>query len=756
MPLRLFANCALVYVAVTAAMGRQVLASLGTMVASDPFDPMLNASILAWNALTVPWSSAWYEFPIFYPSADALTFSEHELGLSVIATPLYWITGNGLVSYNLTLLLTYPLCAIGMCALVWRLTRNGPAAFLAGLAFGFAPYRAAQLPHLQVLAVFWAPLALLGLHGYVDTGRRRWLALFAVCWLLQGAANGYFLVYFSVVVGLWVLWFAIAQGRWRATLMIAGAVAAAALPLLPIVYRYRTAHARYGFIRGIDEVNRFGADITAPLCPATGLTIWGWLGGNCGPEAELFMGPTLAVLCGIGMWAAMRAERATWAGRCDRVFTYLGRGLIVAAIPFLAGGAAVALDGPWRLSLGPVQITGSTVVKPFSTGVLLLLAGICASRSFRVLVQRYRAAAFYLVAAMATWALSWGPLPRLGTAPVLDEGPFAWLRVLPGVDALRVPARFWMMTVLCLCVLMGVLLAPWLRRQSRRVLLPVMIAATIGLITDGWMPIPAAALPLPPPNPDILRGGVALTLPIGPYDSTAEFRAVVGGWASVNGASGYERPYYQTLRDSLAARDSIVFEPFRSRSDLHVIVDERETELLDLVARQPGAEETARGNGQRQYRLPRQGRLALGAPFGGRLAVQSVSASCGDDRVALAIDGDMVSRWDCGAQTSDREFTADMGSVVSVGAVTAGLGTDLTNFPRRLVVETSVDGNGWDEAWTGSGLAAAFEADLHHPPIPPVTVSFPARQARYIRLRQIGRDEKWYWSIAELQVWAGP
>ena len=92
--------------------------------------------------------------PIFHPTPDVLTFSEHLLGISVIATPLHWITGNALATYNLTLLLLYPLCGLAMFALVYRLTRSAPAAFLAGLAFAFAPYRVAHLPHIQLLAVF--------------------------------------------------------------------------------------------------------------------------------------------------------------------------------------------------------------------------------------------------------------------------------------------------------------------------------------------------------------------------------------------------------------------------------------------------------------------------------------------------------------------------------------------------------------------------------------------------------------------------
>ena len=41
---------ALAYTAITAGVGRQVLASMSTALAGDPGDPLLTAAILAWNA----------------------------------------------------------------------------------------------------------------------------------------------------------------------------------------------------------------------------------------------------------------------------------------------------------------------------------------------------------------------------------------------------------------------------------------------------------------------------------------------------------------------------------------------------------------------------------------------------------------------------------------------------------------------------------------------------------------------------------
>src|SRR5215510_8044977 len=254
------------YLVVTAILGRDLLAHLGTTVAHDAGDPLLTAAILKWNATHWPLTDAWWQFPIFYPTRDTMAFSEHLLGLSAIASPIYWITRDTLVTSNLVTLLTFPLCAMAMYALAFRLTGSIAGAFIAGLAYGFAPNRISQLPHVQMLAAFWAPLALLGLHAYLETRRRRWLVLYGATWMLQGAANGYALVFFSVLIGLWVVWFVLLQRDWRALAGIAVATIVAALPLAPILYEYVVVHGRNGFERSLGEIESYSADVAALLC----------------------------------------------------------------------------------------------------------------------------------------------------------------------------------------------------------------------------------------------------------------------------------------------------------------------------------------------------------------------------------------------------------------------------------------------------------------------------------------------------------
>ncbi len=124
-----------------------------------------------------------------------------------MASPIYWLTHNPLTAYNLTLFLTWPLSAFAVYLLVVFLTRREDAAVLAGLAWAFTPYRLSELGHLQSLSAYWLPLMLLGLHGFLARRRLPWLVLFGAAWLCQSLANGYYMLFGAVLIGMWLAYF---------------------------------------------------------------------------------------------------------------------------------------------------------------------------------------------------------------------------------------------------------------------------------------------------------------------------------------------------------------------------------------------------------------------------------------------------------------------------------------------------------------------------------------------------------------------
>ena len=143
------------YLLIAAVYTWPLLPLSSTRIAQSPYDPILNTSILWWTATNTPFTERWWSPPYYHPSHDVMTFSENLLGVSVFATPIYWLTHNPLTAYNLSVYLAWPLSAFGVFLIVELLTGRRDAAFLGGLAFAFTPYRIAELGHLQMLSSYW-------------------------------------------------------------------------------------------------------------------------------------------------------------------------------------------------------------------------------------------------------------------------------------------------------------------------------------------------------------------------------------------------------------------------------------------------------------------------------------------------------------------------------------------------------------------------------------------------------------------------
>jgi hypothetical protein len=193
------------YFLVTIALTWPLALHPASRVPNDLGDSLLNVFLMAWNAREVPLTASWWNLPQYYPAFGVTAFSEHLLGLAIITTPVILVTGNPLLAYNAAFFLSFPLCALAAHLLAFELTRRHDVGVLVALAFAFAPYRMSQFAHVQVLSSYWIPLALFALHRFLREPRWRWAALFAGAWLMQALANGYYLFYFSVLAGLWVL-----------------------------------------------------------------------------------------------------------------------------------------------------------------------------------------------------------------------------------------------------------------------------------------------------------------------------------------------------------------------------------------------------------------------------------------------------------------------------------------------------------------------------------------------------------------------
>ncbi|MEX1129095.1 MAG: hypothetical protein WEB50_11060 [Vicinamibacterales bacterium] len=389
---------------------------LSSRIPHDVGDPLLNTWILWWNTQAVPFTEAWWSPPFFYPMAGAFALSEHLAGVALFTAPLHVLGVNALAAYNVALILSCWLSGFFAFLLGRRLTGSAWAGLLAGVAFGFAPYRASQLSHLQVLTAQWMPLALYAMHRYLDDRRRRWLVLFGAAWVIQALSNGYYLLFFPVLIALWLAWFVDWRRAPRRGLALAGTFAASSLLLVPTLLRYRAVHGALGLTRTREEMQGYSATFGSFI--ETGHMLAFWTPDPTAPsEAFLFPGLTVAALLLAG------ASALLWSRRLRDAVTSRSPAMFYA-------GAALLL---WWLCFGPSESdsVGAVVSRPYT--VLTWLPGFSGLRvpaRFAMLAALCAAIAAAIAAARLAPAVRW---QRRAAGGVLAAGLFVdgWIRPMP-------------------------------------------------------------------------------------------------------------------------------------------------------------------------------------------------------------------------------------------------------------------------------------------------------------------------------------
>jgi hypothetical protein len=257
---------------------------LATSIPGDYGDPLfvswvigtvahkLSAAIREPSSLRSFWDAG-----IFHPELTTLAMSESFIPQTVMVLPIYWLTHNLILCYNIALVAAFVLTALGTALLVRSWTASLLAAVIAGVVASFNEYRLAiEVAHLQTLSIFGFPFALLGLHKYLATGRRVYLAGAAGAWLGLNLSSVYYLAYCSPFIAA----FAVAEtwrlGKWRhprAWVDLATAALIVAALNAPFLIPYVTVQKRYGVYRSLAEVIGNSATLDHYYAVAPKLTV---------------------------------------------------------------------------------------------------------------------------------------------------------------------------------------------------------------------------------------------------------------------------------------------------------------------------------------------------------------------------------------------------------------------------------------------------------------------------------------------------
>ena len=602
-----FATAAYALIAVV--MTWPLAAGMTRDVAWDLGDSVLNMWILAWDCeqlrgiLQGHYSHLrhFFDANIFHPAPLTLAYSEHLVPQAIEIFPIYALTKNPILCYNLLFLSTFVLSGLGMFLFAREVTGNTAAAVVGGLLFAFAPYRIPQSSHLQVLSSQWMPFAMYGFRRYFEGGRTRALIGATAAVIVQGLSSGYYLLYFSPFAVAYVLWEMWRTGQLKDRRMwfaLSAAAGVTALVIAPFVVPYFRASRELELSRSLSETTRLSADIYSYATASTAQRFWGERSGNILPkrEGELFPGavPLLLALAGILASARTPSIRDAHTTR-----TIIARLLFVFAVLHAVAAAATISFRRLTLDLWLFDVRLGNVTQLLLRGAIAYGIALYLSPAMRGRAAAFmRSGGFFVLALIAAAWLSLGPSPQVLGRPLDLASPYRFLwTYIPGFEGLRVPARFAMIVALMLAVL-GALGAAAVARVRHGVIVLGVLAALFlyeagaaPFVVNGMSPVqglvtPPARLELPRRAPLVYRAvdqlpanAVIADLPLGEadYDLRAMYYSIERWRRIVNGYSGFFPPHYGRVKVALSEvprHPEVSMEMFRDLGVTHVIVHE--------------------------------------------------------------------------------------------------------------------------------------------------------------------------------------
>ncbi len=436
-------------------------------IAPGTGDSLFNLWVLKWSAhqirLGLPGLANLWNANIYWPTPGTLALSDHLLGPAlqlVLFETVVPHVPNAIAGYNALFFTSFVLTGLAICWVVRRSGASWTAAVLAGAMYAFSPFRIGQLNHLQLLLAQWIPLTLWFWDRLLAERTWRRAALFLVFYLLNVSGGSYLAYMIHIPMLVMLINRAVIHGRsLRLSLVNArslrvliptGLIAAMALAVvfLPYVRIGRELH----LARSADEVGLYGATTLSWLSPARNALWFGpvaksFVKRELGPSAKPFfrsenalsIGILPTVLAAAGLWAAWRKHRPPGAPPLSP-----GRRAVLLLLLAAAAAAWIAGDAVTLFGEGKEKVPDWAI--PAWAGLFGL--GAAALGVWAWLRRRWGRGPVLQWSEMDPWlrGLTLSALACFVLAHPIVYVPA--MRILPGLDGMRVPARFYVFVAL--------------------------------------------------------------------------------------------------------------------------------------------------------------------------------------------------------------------------------------------------------------------------------------------------------------------
>lgn len=547
---------------------------------SDLGDPLFNLYLLKWGAhqLDLGLPDFW-NANFFYPAPRVLALSDHLFGPALVSWALANFGVGAVEAYNLLFLASFFFAALASYWLFRRCGLRFSGALVGALGFAFSHFRWMHLNHLQLLWIPFLPLAIGTFDRLLERPTPRRATAFVATYAAHLSGGTYlgFMIHLPMlaILVLRAPQFLRDRPPLRRWLVVAGTAMASLVCVWIAFSPYLEAGRVFDLRRDEASMRDWGATLLSFVTPHR--ESWCFPGSFSHlyrNENALFAGFTISLL----------AVSAAWRGR-RRLRLPGGRGR---QIVFLVGAAAVAIAlsaGEFRTwtgsddwSWGGVALSLRHYARParlLAGGIALIAVAVWSRRSVAETSSPMRA---------RRRVLAWASLiAGLATLPIVYV-PLA--RALPGFDAMRVPARFYVFASLGLCLAAGAgaerLLrkVPLPRRRAAAAFLIALVLADLRSSGIRWAPLPDGGR-----IPDFYRrlgempeveAVAELPLPgirslwveyLRMYFSTAHWKPIV------NGASGhFPRPYLRLVESFEMPPSAANLEALRGLGVTHLVL----------------------------------------------------------------------------------------------------------------------------------------------------------------------------------------
>ncbi len=264
---------------------------------SDPGDPYISAWTLWWDYhQTFHDPLNLFQANTGYPYRYTLAFGENAYGVAMLCFPLFALGLRPLTVLGVATLIGFAFSGYGAFRLTRTLTGSLAIAWLAGIVFGFVPYRFLRLSSIHYLFTGWIPLVFEALLLYVRVRSWKRAIWFAVVFLMNGLTAITWFILTLIPLALLAIALLARYQIWQdATFWKRGATAlcAALLVLLPFLIPYQKVSELYGFRRTYAEADAFSAYPVHWLVVDSRNKLWSGLGSQIPQNSELALFPGL-------------------------------------------------------------------------------------------------------------------------------------------------------------------------------------------------------------------------------------------------------------------------------------------------------------------------------------------------------------------------------------------------------------------------------------------------------------------------------